>query len=47
MIVAGKFTDWWLYVTAPIVAGVLAVALYERVLYAGTPPTTETGETPG
>jgi aquaporin Z/aquaporin NIP len=47
MIVAGKFTDWWVYLIAPIVAGVLAAALYERVLRGGTPPTTEAGHTPG
>ena len=32
MIVAGTFTDWWAYLIAPIVAGVLAVATYDRIL---------------
>jgi aquaporin Z/aquaporin NIP len=44
MIVAGKFTDWWVYVTAPFAGGVLAAALYDRVLRAGATPTTRTGE---
>jgi aquaporin Z/aquaporin NIP len=46
MIVAGKFTDWWVYATAPFVGGLLAAALYQRILRAGCPPTTHTGETP-
>ena len=38
MILAGQFTDWWAYLAAPIVGGVLAVALYDRVLRAGSTP---------
>jgi MIP family channel proteins len=34
MIVAGTFTDWWVYVTAPIVGGTLAATLYARFLRA-------------
>ena len=38
MIVAGRFTDWWAYLAAPVVAGALAVSLYERFLRAGSTP---------
>jgi aquaporin Z/aquaporin NIP len=44
MIIAGKFTDWWVYITAPFAGGVLAAALYDRVLRNGAAPTTHTGE---
>jgi glycerol uptake facilitator-like aquaporin len=45
MIVAGKFTDWWVYLTAPFVGGLLAAALYEQVLRAGATPATQNDET--
>lgn len=32
MIVAGKFTDWWIYLIAPIFGGVCAATIYLRVL---------------
>jgi hypothetical protein len=35
MILAGQFTDWWAYLTAPLAGGVAAVALYDRFLRAG------------
>ena len=38
MILAGQFTDWWAYLTAPLAAGAIAVALYDRFLRAGTTP---------
>jgi aquaporin Z/aquaporin NIP len=38
MILAGQFTDWWAYLTAPLAAGVIAVALYDRILRAGSTP---------
>ncbi len=38
MILAGQFTDWWAYLTAPLAAGAIAVALYDRLLHAGTTP---------
>jgi aquaporin Z/aquaporin NIP len=38
MILVGRFTDWWAYLAAPIVAGTLAVALYERFLRTGCAP---------
>ena len=38
MILAGQFTDWWAYLTAPLAGGVAAVALYDRFLRAGSPP---------
>ncbi len=39
MILAGQFTDWWAYLAAPVAGGVAAVALYGRVLRAGSTPT--------
>lgn len=38
MILTGKFTDWWAYLVAPVVGGIVAVALYDRVLRAGQAP---------
>jgi MIP family channel proteins len=38
MILAGQFTDWWAYFTAPLAAGTIAVALYDRFLRAGSTP---------
>jgi MIP family channel proteins len=38
MILAGRFTDWWAYLAAPLVGGALAVSLYERFLRAGSAP---------
>jgi aquaporin Z/aquaporin NIP len=38
MIVAGKFTDWWIYLVAPLVGAILATTLYERFLRRGNAP---------
>jgi aquaporin Z/aquaporin NIP len=38
MILTGRFTDWWAYLTAPLIAGALAVALYDKFLRAGSAP---------
>ena len=38
MILAGQFSDWWAYLTAPVAGGVAAVALYDRFLRAGRTP---------
>ena len=38
MILAGQFSDWWAYLAAPVVGAVVAVALYDRFLRAGTTP---------
>jgi MIP family channel proteins len=38
MIVAGKFTDWWAYVTAPLIGGTLATTVYDRILRRGSTP---------
>ena len=38
MILAGQFTDWWAYLAAPLAAGLVAVALYNRFLRADTTP---------
>jgi MIP family channel proteins len=38
MILAGQFTDWWAYLAAPVAGGVVAVALYDRFLRAGSTP---------
>jgi glycerol uptake facilitator-like aquaporin len=46
MILNGRFTDWWAYLTAPVTGGVLAVATYEHLLRkAGTPKTTRPAAT--
>jgi MIP family channel proteins len=39
MIVAGKFTDWWVYLVAPIVGGVAAATVYDRFMRTGRTPT--------
>jgi MIP family channel proteins len=36
MILAGQFSDWWAYLVAPVAGGVVAVALYDRFLRAGS-----------
>jgi MIP family channel proteins len=38
MIVDGKFTDWWIYLVAPLVGGTAAATLYERVLRRASAP---------
>lgn len=38
MILTGRFTDWWAYLAAPVIAGTLAVTLYDKFLRAGTTP---------
>jgi MIP family channel proteins len=38
MILAGQFSDWRAYLTAPLAGGVAAVALYDRFLRAGSTP---------
>jgi aquaporin Z/aquaporin NIP len=38
MIVAAKFTDWWIYLVAPLVGAVLATTLYQQFLRRGTTP---------
>jgi MIP family channel proteins len=38
MIVAAKFTDWWVYLVGPLAGGVLAVTFYDRILRSGSAP---------
>ena len=38
MILAGQFTDWWAYLVAPVAGGLVAVALYDRLLRTGGTP---------
>jgi glycerol uptake facilitator-like aquaporin len=38
MILAGQFSDWWAYLAAPLAGSVVAVALYDRFLRAGSTP---------
>jgi glycerol uptake facilitator-like aquaporin len=38
MIVAGKFTDWWLYLVAPALGGILGGVTYNGFLRAGQGP---------
>jgi len=42
MILAGRFTDWWAYLVAPVVGGIVAVALYNMYLRTGHAPGQET-----
>jgi glycerol uptake facilitator-like aquaporin len=45
MIAVGRFTDWWAYLTAPLVGGTLAATLYNRFLRDGWPPAQKRSET--
>ncbi len=38
MIVAGKFTDWWVYATAPLLGATLAATLYDKAFRTGAGP---------
>jgi MIP family channel proteins len=38
MLAAGKLTDWWVYLLAPIIGGMAATTLYDRLLRAGAAP---------
>jgi MIP family channel proteins len=38
MLIANTYTSWWVYLLAPLAAGALAVAVYDRVLRAGAQP---------
>lgn len=38
MIPAGKFTDWWIYLVAPLIGGAAAATLYNLVLRRGSAP---------
>jgi aquaporin Z/aquaporin NIP len=38
MIVAGKFTDWWIYIVAPALGGILGGVTYNGFLRAGSGP---------
>jgi major intrinsic protein len=38
LIVAGKFTDWWVYVTAPLLGATVAATLYDKALRTGARP---------
>jgi MIP family channel proteins len=47
MIIAGRLRDWWVYLSAPLVGGIIAARAYETVLRAGSAPTrSPTGEQP-
>jgi MIP family channel proteins len=43
MIAVGKFTDWWVYLTAPLIGSTVAATLYERLLRSGWAPDTRHG----
>ena len=38
MVLNGRFTDWWAYLTAPVIGGALAVTTYEHLLRRGSTP---------
>jgi MIP family channel proteins len=38
MLAAGNLSDWWLYLLAPLLGGVVAATLYEHFLRAGAAP---------
>lgn len=38
MIAAGKFTDWWVYLVAPLLGGIAAATVYDRFLRSGSTP---------
>lgn len=38
MIPAGKFTDWWTYLVAPLIGGAIAATLYNLVLRRASAP---------
>jgi hypothetical protein len=38
MIVAGTFTDWWVYLVAPLAGGAVAAVVYHRFLHDGARP---------
>jgi aquaporin Z/aquaporin NIP len=43
MIVAGRFTDWWVYVVAPILGGIVGGVTYNGFLRAGNGPAPTNG----
>ena len=44
MVVAGDFTDWWVYLVAPAAGGILAASIYVGVIRLGTAPQVESPE---
>ena len=38
MILTGRFTDWWAYLTAPVIGGTLAVTTHQRLLRKSSTP---------
>jgi MIP family channel proteins len=42
MVLTGRFTGWWAYLTAPVTGGALAVTSYDRFLRKGSAPSTST-----
>lgn len=44
MIVAGRFTDFWVYLVAPVVGGIVAALLYDRFISRTSAPAVEAFE---
>jgi len=44
MIVSLKFTDFWLYMLAPVLGGIAAAVLYDQVVGKGNAPSTGSGQ---
>ena len=47
MILAGRFTDWWVCLIAPLIGGALAVTAYDQLLRRGRTPDANTPATAG
>lgn len=45
-IMSGTFTSLWLYILAPLVGGICAALLYDRVIGRATAPTIDDGDPP-
>jgi hypothetical protein len=47
MILKARFTDWWAYLTAPVIGGALAVTTYQHILPRGSAPKVKESVTEG
>ena len=47
MILNARFSDWWAYLTAPVIGGALAVTTYQHILTRGSAPKVKESVTEG